>query len=265
MSWWGKLLGGTFGFMLGGPLGAVLGAALGHNFDKGLNLSEELGGPHRGDQQRIQTAFFTASFSVMGAVCKADGQVSDDEIAIAKQVMGQMQLSAEQKKAAVALFNEGKKESFPLQDILQQLKREIGFRPNLQRMFLEIQLYAAYADGLMHPEELKLLHKVCEILRVSRREFEQLDAAIRAQFHHQSSNLADKSSGLNLKDAYALLNIASDASDAEVKRAYRRLISQHHPDKLVSKGLPEEMMKIATDRTHEIRQAYEKIKDERDF
>jgi DnaJ like chaperone protein len=263
MSWWGKLLGGTFGFMLGGPLGAVLGAALGHNFDKGLNISDEMGGFQYGNQQRIQTVFFTASFSVMGAICKADGQVSNDEIAIAKQVMGQMQLSPDQKKAAIALFNEGKKDDFPLLDILQQLKREIGFRPNLQRMFIEIQLYAAYANGVMHPEELRLLKKACEILRFSQQEFTQLDAAIRAQFHHQQSGQGGKPAGISLKDAHAILNISKKASDAEVKRAYRRLISQHHPDKLVSKGLPEEMMKIATDRTHEIRQAYEKIKEER--
>jgi DnaJ like chaperone protein len=265
MSWWGKLLGGTFGFMFGGPLGAVLGAALGHNFDRGLNLSDEMAGSSRGDQQRVQTAFFTASFSVMGAVCKADGQVSNDEISIAKQVMGQMQLSSEQKKAAMALFNEGKKNDFPLDAILRQLKQEIGFRPNLQRMFLEIQLYAAYADGLMHEDELKLLYKVCEILRVPRKEFNQLNAAIRAQFHHQGGAQGGKPAALNLKDAYAILNVSNKATDAEIKRAYRRLLSQHHPDKLVSKGLPEEMMKIATDRTHEIRQAYEKIKEVRDF
>lgn len=265
MSWWGKLLGGTFGFMLGGPLGALLGAALGHNFDKGLQISGEMGGFQHGDQQRVQTAFFTASFSVMGAICKADGQVSEDEIAITRQVMAQMQLSAAQKKAAIALFNEGKKDDFPLQDVLQQLKREIGFRPNLQRMFVEIQLYAAYADGVMHPQELRLLEKVCEILRFSRLEFKQLDAAIRAQFHHQGSTLSGKSSSISLKDAYAVLNVSNKTDDAEIKRAYRRLLSQHHPDKLVSKGLPEEMMKIATDRTHEIRQAYEKIKEERDF
>jgi DnaJ like chaperone protein len=263
MSWWGKLLGGTFGFMLGGPLGALMGAALGHNFDKGLHISDEMGGFQRGDQQRVQTAFFTASFSVMGAVCKADGQVSEDEIAIAKQVMGQMQLTPEQKKAAMALFNEGKKRDFPLVEVIQQLKSEIGFRPNLQRMFLEIQLYAAYADGVMHPDELRLLKHVCEILRFPQKEFQQLDAAIRAQLHHQGSGQAGKPAGISLKDAYTTLNVSKDASNAEVKRAYRRLLSQHHPDKLVSKGLPEEMMKIATDRTHEIRQAYEKIKDTR--
>jgi DnaJ like chaperone protein len=265
MGWWGKLLGGTFGFMLGGPLGALLGAALGHNFDKGLHIADEMGGFQRGNQQRVQTAFFTASFSVMGAICKADGQVSEDEIAIARQVMGQMQLSPEQKKTAMALFNEGKKGDFPLLDVLQQLKREIGFRPNLQRMFLEIQLYAAYADGVMHADELRLLKKVCEVLRFPRHEFDRIDAAIRAQFHHQGSGRPGKPAGISIKDAYAVLNVSNKASDAEIKRAYRRLLSQHHPDKLVSKGLPEEMMKIATDRTHEIRTAYEKIKEERDF
>ena len=265
MSWWGKLLGGTFGFMLGGPLGALLGAALGHNFDKGLNISDEMAGFQRGNQQRIQTAFFTASFYVMGAVCKADGQVSEDEIALARQVMGQMQLTSEQKKAAIALFNEGKKDDFPLAEVLQQLKQEIGFRPNLQRMFVEIQLYAAYADGVMHADEFRLLRKVCEVLRFPRQEFDQLDAAIRAQFHHQRTGQAGKPAGISLKDAYAVLNVSKNASDAEIKRAYRRLLSQHHPDKLVSKGLPEEMMKIATDRTHEIRTAYERIKEERNF
>lgn len=265
MSWWGKLLGGAFGFMLGGPLGALLGAALGHNFDKGLHISDEMSGFQHGDQQRVQTVFFTASFSVMGAICKADGQVSEDEIAITRQVMAQMQLSAAQKKAAIALFNQGKKEGFPLADVLQQLKREIGFRPNLQRMFVEIQLYAAYADGVMHPQELELLKNVCDILGFSRPEFKQLDAAIRAQFHHRHSGQPGQTAGISLKDAYAILNVSSKDSDAEIKRAYRRLLSQHHPDKLVSKGLPEEMMKIATDRTHEIRQAYEKIKEARDF
>ena len=264
MSWWGKILGGTFGFMIGGPIGALLGAALGHNFDKGLQIDHITGGFEHGRQERVQTVFFTAAFSVMGAVCKADGQVSKDEIAIAREVMGQMQLSAEQRKAAMALFNEGKRESFPLQDVLEQLRREIGPRHNLKRMFLEIQLYAAFADGRMHPRERSLLQQACDILRISQTEFKDLEEAIRAQFHHQSSRrTAD--AGPSLKDAYALLNVKESASNAEVKKAYRRLLSQHHPDKLVSKGLPEEMMKIAADRTHEIRQAYEKIKSERNF
>ena len=264
MTWWGKILGSTFGFMIGGPIGALLGAALGHNFDKGLDLSGSSDGFDPGSQERVQTVFFTASFSVMGAICKADGQVTKDEIEIAQQVMGQMQLSAEQRKAAMALFSEGKQEDFPLVEVLEQLRREIGPQHNLKRMFLEIQLYAAFADGSVHKQERVLLLKVCKALRISQHEFSQLESAIGAQFHHQKAG-SGRSGTLSLKDAYALLNVSESDSVAEIKKAYRRLISQHHPDKLVSKGLPEEMMKIATDRTHEIRQAYEKIKHERNF
>ncbi|MEW8432270.1 MAG: co-chaperone DjlA, partial [Candidatus Thiodiazotropha sp.] len=95
MSWWGKLVGGAFGFMLGGPLGAVLGAALGHHFDKGLRgLPDDQISWGPGDQERVQTAFFTATFSVMGHLAKADGRVSPDEIKMAEALMAQMSLSS---------------------------------------------------------------------------------------------------------------------------------------------------------------------------
>ncbi|MCZ6525102.1 MAG: co-chaperone DjlA [Gammaproteobacteria bacterium] len=262
MSWWGKIIGGTFGFMLGGPLGALLGASLGHNFDKRLSGVPGTGEYGRGQKERVQTAFFAATFSVMGSLCKADGRVSDDEIAVARQVMAQMSLSSQQRQAAMALFNEGKKAGFPMDDVLLQLKQEIGYQPNLQRMFIEIQLYSAYADGVMHPSERALLLKICKTFGFSSHDLASLEEAIRGEWHHQQSA---KGPALALNDAYVILNVAARAADAEVKRAYRRLMNQHHPDKLVSKGLPEEMMKIAENKTHEIRQAYERIKEERGF
>ena len=264
MNWWGKIIGGTFGFMLGGPLGALFGATIGHNFDKGLHEVGSAGGGW-GQQERVQTAFFTATFSIMGCVCKADGQVSEDELALARQVMTQMDLNEQQKKAAIALFGEGKKKNFPVDDVLRQLRQEIGRRPNLIRMFIEIQLYAAFADGVMHPEEKKLLYKVCSIFGVSKSDFENLATAIKGEVHHRRSGRSGREQGITATDAYAVLGVSAKTTDADIKKAYRRLLSQHHPDKLVSKGLPEEMMKIATQRTHEIRQAYEKIKQDRNF
>ena len=97
---------------------------------------------------------------------------------------------------------------------------------------------------------------------VSSHDLASLEEAIRGEWRHKQSA---KGPALALNDAYAILNVAARAADAEVKRAYRRLMNQHHPDKLVSKGLPEEMMKIAENKTHEIRQAYERIKEERGF
>ena len=109
---WGKLLGGAFGFMIGGPIGAVLGAALGHSFDKGMNLQLAHDVPEDdlppGDAERIKMAFFTATFSVMGHIAKADGRVDRSEVALAEAIMSSMNLDAELRAAAIKLFNEGK-------------------------------------------------------------------------------------------------------------------------------------------------------------
>ncbi len=261
MSWWGKLIGGYVGFALGGPIGALLGVALGHNFDKDPSIQRSA--PFIGQQNRSQAAFFTATFSVMGHICKADGRVTADEISAARMVMSQMSLSPEQKDAAIALFNEGKKDGFPLEDVLAQLKSELGLSKNIKRVFVEIQCSAAYADGVLHPAEKKLLQKICRIIGCSEYELNSILAAISAEAHHQKSGRGGKSAKMQLKDAYAILNINQNTSDSEVKRAYRKLTSQHHPDKLISKGLPEEMMKIATKKTQEIRAAYECVMDER--
>jgi DnaJ like chaperone protein len=232
----------------------VLGAALGHNFDQGLEgLSGNSGYYRGGGQHRIQAAFFTATFSVMGHICKADGQVSRDEIAAAKRVMEHMELNPDQIRAARALFNEGKKSSFPVDEVLHQLRQEIGHRLTLKRMFMEIQCVAASADGTVHPAEKRLLLHVCDVLGISHYELESLLASVIAAHHGAGP-------GHTQEDAYKVLGISRTATDGEVKKAYRRLMNQHHPDKLVSRGMPEEMVKLATERTREIRQAYETIK-----
>jgi len=258
MSWWGKLFGGTFGFMLGGPLGALIGAALGHNIDEKIGRLGA-GGQSWGGSERIQTAFFTATFSVMGHVAKADGRVSEDEIRLAEAVMAQMQLNDRLRKLARRLFDEGKQADFPLDDVLDQLKRECRNRRTLLRMFLEVLIQAGYADGVMHQAEKKLLLHIASQLGFSQEEFAQLESMIRAGF----SGGEGVSPEQKLEKSYEMLNVSPQASDDEVKKAYRRLMNQHHPDKLVAKGLPEEMMKLAADKTHEIKQAYDFIRKTR--
>ncbi len=262
MSWWGKLFGGTVGFMLGGPLGALIGAALGHKLDaKARQLGAEglLGG-----HERVQMAFFTATFSIMGHLAKADGRVSENEIHLAQSVMDQMQLNPSLERLAKQLYQEGKQPDFALDEVLDQFRRECRRSHNLLRMFLEILIQTAYADGAMHPAEREILLHICDRLGVSRLEFERLDSMIRAArgFHGAAGA---RPGPAQLAQAYKILNISESASDAEVKKAYRRLINQHHPDKLVAKGLPEEMMKLAEQKTREIRQAYEKIREARGF
>jgi DnaJ like chaperone protein len=269
MSWWGKLAGGVFGFMLGGPLGALLGSVLGHNFDKGLAGLEADGATGgQAEQARIQSAFFTATFSVMGHIAKADGRVSTEEINQARAIMAQMDLPAEMRRAAIDLFNQGKRHDFPLDDVLNQFRRECRRRTTLIQMFLEIQIQAAWADGKLDTAEEQLLLHICQKLGIPEFLFRQLERMIHAQQGGQYSGSSQRqaaSGAPSLKDAYAMLGMSADASDAEIKKAYRRLMSQHHPDKLVAKGLPEEMMKVATRKTHEIRKAYEAIKQARGF
>lgn len=262
MSWWGTLLGGAFGYMVGGPLGALLGAVLGRNLDKGMQGLSGGELPEPGARERVQTAFFTATFSVMGHVAKADGRVSEDEIAMARAVMDQMDLGHQLRQTAIRLFNQGKRPGFPLDQVLEQFRRECHRRHTLLQMFLEIQLQAAYADGRFDPAEERLLLHISRRLGFDDSLLRHLEARIRAE--HQQAG-AGRQAGRSLQEAYAILDVSPASSDAEVKKAYRRLLSQHHPDKLVAKGLPEEMMKIAAQKTHEIRQAYEQIKEARGF
>jgi DnaJ like chaperone protein len=257
MPWWGTLLGGTLGFMFGGPLGALLGAALGRNFDRGLKITDEHGAFGAGQQERVQAAFFTTTFSVMGHIAKADGKVTKDEIAAASSIMGRMQLNAQQRKAAIKLFNEGKKDDFPLHDVLQQFRRECSRRHNLLQMFLEIQIATAMADGHFHASEKRVIFTIGEQLGFNRADIEHLFSM------SSGTGRATGERRQTLAQAYEIMGIAKSASDAEVKKAYRRLMSQHHPDKLIAKGLPEEMIKLATEKTQQIRAAYEQIKDSR--
>ena len=254
------LLGGTFGFLVGGPIGAVLGAALGRSFGRAVGSVEAEPAPGasgRGRAHRAQLAFFTAAFGVMGQVAKADGHVSPDEIRLANRVMDELDLDSEQRRAARAIFNEGKSTRFPLDDVLDQLRTECGRATNLLRMFLEIQVQSAWADGGIHPEERRLLLHVAARLGFPESVYLEIERMVGAGMHARGP------AGPTLEDAYATLGVSPDAPDAEVKRAYRRLMSRHHPDKLASKGLPEEMMRAATERTQQIKAAWDRVRSAR--
>jgi DnaJ like chaperone protein len=174
MAWWGTLLGGTLGFMFGGPLGALLGAALGRNFDHGLKSSATAGAYASGQQERVQAAFFTTTFSVMGHIAKADGKVTPDEIAAAESVMRRMHLDTQQRQAAIKLFNAGKREDFQLHAVLAQFRQECHRRRNLVQMFLEIQISTAMADGRLHASEKRILFSTGEQLGFDRAAIEHL-------------------------------------------------------------------------------------------
>ena len=260
----GKIIGGIVGYLVWGFWGLLIGLFLGHQIDRRLPrfLLVLLKRTVIKHQEKVQKAFFESTFLVMGHLAKADGHVSEQEIRLARQVMQQMNLSEAATREAMALFGQGKAPEFDLDDTLRTLRQVALSHRNLAQMFVEIQLGAAYADGALAAVEREILLKVCEALGFTEAEFNRLDAMIQAHRHAQQPG---RTSGVSMADAYTILDIEESATDTEVKKAYRRLMSQHHPDKLQAKGLPKEMMKLAEEKTHEIRTAYERIREERGF
>ena len=271
MSWKGKLFGTVLGFFLGGPVGAIMGATLGHQLDKNkgdIGVEEFL---YFKSKQHVQQAFFDVVFSVMGHVAKVDGVVSKNEIMFATQVMDEMQLSSIQRKEAIVLFEEGKKDNFPLHNTVASFCHECNGHRSFLFMFLGIQFQMAYADGDLNVKEKELLTQIAKQAGISNFEYQR----IKLQFHaRQRSDQQKKQwqqtythyqSISKLDAAYNSLGVKASATENEIKSAYRRLIRQHHPDKLEAQNLSEEMMNREKEKAQEIIKAYEAIKLARNF
>ncbi|EGR7953880.1 co-chaperone DjlA [Vibrio vulnificus] len=286
MQIFGKILGAFFGFLFGGVFGALFGLFIGHQFDKARRLSQagfKTAGFGQGPSQaQRQEEFFKSAFAVMGHVAKAKGQVTKEEIQLASAMMDRMSLHGEQRRAAQDAFREGKERDFPLEQVLERVKIATSGRFDLLQFFLELQISAAFADGDVHPSERNVLHKIARGLGFSSEQLERRlqmqEAAFRFQrqgefggqqhqSHHSSSHggWQQASQTDRLTDAYKILGIDANADGKEVKRAYRKLMNEHHPDKLMAKGLPPEMMNMAKEKSQEIQSAYDLIKKEKGF
>ena len=268
MKWWGKLLGGALGYVLGDITGLIIGFLIGHYLLDRKKGSFYSGGIDfgRAAQERTQKAFFNATFSVLGHISKADGRVSPEEIQLAEQVMQQMRLRKEQRSAAIDLFNQGKQADFNLDEALIEFRDSCRGKIALIQMFIEIQLQAVYADGKKNIGEEHVLQQICSVLGYPTALLSQLESMLFASRRSRQSyntNHAYASSSSALEDAYKIIGVDKSSSDAEIKKAYRRLMSQNHPDKLIAKGLPDEMIEIATNKTQEIQKAYDLIVESR--
>jgi DnaJ like chaperone protein len=264
MNFVGLLIGALIGFVLGGPLGAIIGAFLGQSISVGVSHTGWSG--H--DAARAQEAFFTATFSVMGHMAKADGVVSQDEIQAANAVMAHMNLEPAQRLAAIQLFNQGKESGFDLDATLRNLRLACHGRRDLLGMFLQIQVHAAMADGSIEAAERGVLERICDMLGISSYELNQYIQFIQAQQRFAGGRAgagggATQTRTDTLAAAYQTLGVSPTASDAEIKTAYRRLMKENHPDKLVARGLPENMIKLAQEKVQQINVAYDAIKSAR--
>lgn len=267
---WGKLLGGFFGSMLLGPLGLILGLWLGHRFDTAVggnfNFQDGMLGA-RSNSLEKQRVFFDTAFSVMGHVAKAKGHVTQTDIQVASAYMDQMHLHGEARTQAQKMFTDGKQADFALVEVLQNFVSVMHGERNVLQMFLTIQVQVAFSDGQIEPAEQTLLYTISETLGFSRFELDRLIQMFEGQRHfHQGGQGGQQFSQAEAEaDAYKVLGIEESATDKEIKRAYRKLMSQNHPDKLASKGLPQEMMDLAKEKTQDIQKAYEVLRKSRGF
>lgn len=260
MNWTGKLVGALLGYMLSRrPLGVLIGLILGHFYD--LQMARGMAGP-RVDSAIVRTTFFRTAFNVMGHVAKSDGRVSEQDIAAARRVFRQFNLGEADTRAAMACFTQGKDEGFDVSAALAELLRVCRGRGDLLRMFLEIQMRAALMGDGMQGATRATLARVAQALEIGAIEFAHLETVLRLQGYGAAHGYGPSGRDA-LAEAYEVLDVPRTASDAEVKRSYRRLMSQNHPDKLVARGLPESMLEVAKQKTQAIQAAYERIRESR--
>jgi len=260
MNWGGKIIGGTLGMLALGPLGAALGAFIGHQFDSGSAAVLRPGGSR---PARVNELFFPITFRVMGHIAKADGRVSEQEIASARAVMSALHLNAAQVQAAIAYFQEGKQPGFDLERALRPLCAAITAYPDLARFFIEIQLQAAISgNGLSDLPRARLQRAALQV-GVGTVEFARLESMLRWSHSQNAPRAATAPTGERLRQAYCLLEAEATMSDEEIVKAYRRQMSRHHPDKLQANGLPDSMLERAKERTQQIAAAYELIREAR--
>lgn len=255
----GLLVGGFISFKLSGGL---VGQLSGFGNVGGIT----------GIKTEKQSVFFKTAFTLMGTLAKADGRVSEEEIAHVEKFMTQLNMSDKHRKQAINHFKEGAKSDFEVDPLLQKFITLTATSPNLKQMLMVYLVRVALADGKLASEETTLLRKIALKLGYSDQAFDQFMAMLQGQdqfaggaYHRggSSAGMGGYTSASAIDSAYQALGISRDNTDAEIKKSYRRLISEYHPDKLMGQGLPEAMIEEATERSQEIQTAYDLIKKSR--
>jgi len=251
MAWFGKIALGSLGMMFGGPLGAVVGAALGHHLiDKKEAQAQkrfQVPGGRVDDVAAHQAAGFVCILSILAKIAKADGVVTQAELAVVDRFIRSLNISPDEQDFARRVFNEAKNSPYALDDFATQFWRMTQSQPAVLCSFLDVLFQVAAADGELHPAEEQAIKKVRDIFRLTDAQFD----SIRARYFKNDDKY------------YRMLNCTPQSTDEEIKKSYKKLVKEFHPDTIIAKGLPDEFIDFATKRFQEIQEAYAQVRQAR--
>lgn len=260
--YWGKIIGTLAGALTLKPWFMLLGLILGHQFDRGFEGRYRKFEYEGKANRRLPEEFVTPLFQTMGHLAKADGRVSAAEIRAARTVMHRLNLGPAQVRKAINSFEDGKRRDYPLQATMRHVRRIAARNPELRQLFVRLLLDVALSKNRLGQKERSLLWTVCKEFEIGRVELAQMEAMIRAQKSFRRSPAGDADAD-RLRRAYSTLGVDRAASNADIKQAYRRLMSRNHPDKIAGDNPDREVVAEAEQRTREVRRAYEMLKARR--
>lgn len=242
----GKLVGGAIGFALGGPIGAIAGAVFGHTFDNKPDGGTPFMNLSYGESSQI--TFFVATFSMLGKLARTDGQVSRAEVDAVRQFMAyDLNLSQESQQVALNIFHTAQESADSFESFASQFYGQFHVQPQMLELMMDILLRVSVADGGINTSEERLIQSAASIFGFSSAQYDR----IRSRYVR------------NVNKYYAVLGCSHTDTNEQIKKQYRKLVSEYHPDKIIAKGLPDEFIKFAHDKFNEIQQAYEAVKKER--
>ena len=253
-----KIIGVIAGYFLLGFFGALLGLFIGSIADRARAYGSGAINPLQ--NARRQAVFIETLFLAMGKVAKADGRVSESEVAHAEELMQKLGMTSEHRRQAIAWFKQGADPAFDIGAACANFMSVCGSTRNLSQVLVVYLIVIALSDGELHTTEEAVVADIAHRLGYDRAAFRQLLDMVLNQGHFAGGQQTSPSA---LEDAYKALGVTKESSDQEVKRAYRKLISQYHPDKLIGQGLPEDMIAMATEKAKEIQLAYDLIQKQR--
>lgn len=242
----GKIVGGTIGFAMGEPLGAIAGAVFGHAFDKSNDpfMGSETEYLAAGNQN-AQLTFFVAAFSMLAKIAKADGRVTSAEIDSVERFMAvDLNLDPESRRVAREIFHTALNAPESFQDFAGQFFAQFRNEPRLLETMIDIMLRVSVADGKLNPIEENLISSATRIFNLEDTQYQR----IKSKYVSNSAAY------------YAVLGCDESDSDEQIKKQYRKLVLDFHPDKIASKGLPDAFTQFANDKFREIQDAYDQVK-----